>query len=517
MEQVVANIYAACLSAEAEPHADLVDLTINAVQDGLAGPNKDETLGAIFTAVQELTLERQQKGALFRIKLTAIAAAAKALPQNTRDALLRSLRAMGEVARQQALSATSSTITLLVESISKVETAVGQAAAPPAPPMVEAKAEASKAQSNAGVSLQQYLMQHARHAASDKIAFAPDIPLKKMSGALASIGGYVKAEDVVVVIDDTVFGGSKEGVFITNDRVFVKEAFTDLAIYRLESIQHIGAEGRRIFINRRQIVSMTQPDKSDVELLFSAINDYLNFSRSQPARAPAPAPSPAYASPQQPVQAEDEDGEEEGDAFHGFFYFRAAEIHLEQDADSYHERMLMVDMVNASMGLSPFLDDNGFDLSGSAEWVATTDMVHFEALLYVIELCQHLLERKVGLDEPVMTEVRNMFFRELIYPYLASSGDPHTFNHDVGIRAGLYRTAMTSNPNELPKIFELSIQRPAATKMLAPQDKADMHTALSEFAEECWNFNVANAYMRHLSERVEVALVRYANGLRAAR
>lgn len=525
MEQVVANIYAACLSAEAEPHAGLVDLTINAVQDGLAGPNKDETLGAIFTAVQELTTERQQKGALFRIKLTAIAAAAKVLSQNTRDALLKSLRAMGEVANQHSLSATSSTISLLVDSIAKVETAVGQVAPPPASPRVEAKAETPKAQSNAGLTLQQYLVQHARHAESDKIAFAPDIPLKKMSGTLNSIGGYVDAEDVAVVIDDTVFGGSKEGVFITNDRIFVKEAFTDLAIYRLDSIQHIGAEGRKIFINRRQIVSMTQPDKSDLELLFSTINEYLQSLRG----APQPAVNPA-SSHSQYAQADSQESAEiriGTDFFDGLVReMRSAVERGEVDDLEHYE--LIIETVVLSGTLHRFCTAHCPTLSAESRWAVQCDPMRFAIFTYLCSLIQWLLVTKCNFNEDEMTTFMARFLLGVVVPYsgameaehyeyksLRRVANPELYFKESPLLSEWRSTAqgylalMDNEPGELPEAFHDNLEEMGDSIWLWGEEQELLIHRFGKLRDEFLTPNASFAYMRGISQDMENSMVRF--------
>lgn len=351
MESVVGNIYAACLSAEAEPHAELVDMTIAAIQDGMAGSNKDEALSAVFTAVEELAVERKQKGALFRIKLAAIAAAAKSLPQSTRDMLLKSLRAMGEAAQQHALIATTDTINLMVDAIGKAgASAVGQPSSPPVmptptPAAAPTPAPGSKPATN--LTLQEYLKQKGCYVADDKIHFAPDIPLKKISGAMHSMAGLAKAEDIIILLDDTAFGGAKEGVYITNDCVYVKEVMTRLAIYRMEAINHIGTDGGKIFINQRKIAGLMMPDKRDMALLFSAINDYLALTRSKPAQTPTQPPASAATS----AQPEDEEQDHE---HHGFFYMKAANIMFDEEMPDV-VREFLVSFINASMGLFQFL------------------------------------------------------------------------------------------------------------------------------------------------------------------
>lgn len=503
MEQVVANIYASCLSAEAEPNGELVDLTISAIQDGLAGSNKDETLELIFNAVEELGAERKQKGALFRIKLTSIASSAKSLPPQTRSALLKSLSAMGEVAQQHSLTATLDTIKLMSEAISKVDsnTAVGHPASPPVPPVAQKAPPASEApQPKAQLTLIEYLKQHATHAISDKIAFAPDIPLKKLSGALTSIGAYVKPDEVVVLVDDTVFGGSKEGVFITNDRIFVKEKFTDLAIYRLDSIHHLGADGLKIFINHREIVGLTQPDKPDMEMLFSAINDYLMLIR-QKSNPPAPPVPPS-------MDYEEEEEEDGLDEIHGFFYLKAANLYADQDIQQF-ERMLMVDLLNISMGLYQFLLMNGMSPSERAKWFATSDLMHFESLLYVAELAVYLMETKIEAKQSDVEDFNAFVYGHLVFPYTDLFNDESFVTEQMRRRVGLYKALMRNQPTELPVALHACLTNPSFVPLFGGELREDMNFALYHLQAECLSKEVAFAYLRDVSSRVEESLVRY--------
>ncbi|OOG51240.1 hypothetical protein B0E50_00490 [Rhodanobacter sp. C01] len=114
-----------------------------------------------------------------------------------------------------------------------------------------------------------------REMDSDKIFFSPNIPAKKLDGALRSIGHLVKPQDILVVIDDTVFGGAKEGLFITNSAIYVKEPFTELAVYPMNSIGVIRAENTTIYINDDKVVSLTQPEKMPLGWLFSQLDDFV--------------------------------------------------------------------------------------------------------------------------------------------------------------------------------------------------------------------------------------------------
>ena len=59
----------------------------------------------------------------------------------------------------------------------------------------------------------------------ERVFVAPHIPRKKLLGALDSYGEGLRAQDIVVLIDDTVFGGAREGVLITEAQIRAKAKF----------------------------------------------------------------------------------------------------------------------------------------------------------------------------------------------------------------------------------------------------------------------------------------------------
>jgi hypothetical protein len=523
MEQVIANIYAACLSAEPEPNAELVDLTISAIQDGIAGPNKDEALSAIFTAVEELSTERRQKGALFRIKLASIAAAAKTLPKNIVDTLLNSLKALAEVAQLHSLSATTDTINVIRNTIEKKEsTAVGQPAPSPDPRKTQSTPGVPKMPSKGRLTLQEYLKQSGKIVSSDRIYVAPDIPLKKISGALHSTSGAITAEEIIVLIDDTVFGGAKEGVYITNDRIFVKAIMASLATYRLDGMQHIGADGRKIFINQREIVGLNQPDKRDLGILFSAINEYLTLARTQPTSTQAPSHGTSQITSEEEDEEEEEvegeeeevedEEEEELDSEHGFFYSKAAELYFISD-DKHRDRMLLIDLVNTAMGLNQFLLRQGLSVSEDAQWIATSDVVHFESLLYVTELTLFLLETNLSLKKETMDAFTQFVYQSLYFPYVGLFTNEAVIEEQLKIRVGLYRLMLRNNPNELPKLLLSFLTHPSARLAYDDERQEVIESAILQLQSEGLTEEITEVYIREISEGVRSSLMRYSDSL----
>lgn len=116
-------------------------------------------------------------------------------------------------------------------------------------------------------------------ATFDKVFFAPNIPPNKLAGAVGSLGGRVLPEDIVVLVDDTAFGGAKEGIYITNDAIFVKEVLTPLSCFPFGSIRSIQADRNKLYINGQKIVSLTMPEKLQLNRLFHEISGYIDSTR----------------------------------------------------------------------------------------------------------------------------------------------------------------------------------------------------------------------------------------------
>lgn len=57
---------------------------------------------------------------------------------------------------------------------------------------------------------------------STSIFISPNIPMKKLNGALSSYGQQINEDEVIVLFDDTVFGGAKEG-FIITEKIFASK------------------------------------------------------------------------------------------------------------------------------------------------------------------------------------------------------------------------------------------------------------------------------------------------------
>lgn len=113
--------------------------------------------------------------------------------------------------------------------------------------------------------------------ASDNIYFSPVIPNKKLQGAMSYLPHGVNPNDVLMLIDDTVFGSAKAGMCLTAKGLFYKESFEDEQAYLFEHIQQVEADigvlTSSILINGRDELNFSQLDKGVVRILAAFLNE----------------------------------------------------------------------------------------------------------------------------------------------------------------------------------------------------------------------------------------------------
>lgn len=109
----------------------------------------------------------------------------------------------------------------------------------------------------------------------ERVFMAPHIPRKKLLGALESYGEGLRAQDVVVLIDDTVFGGAQEGVLITEAQIRGKAKFEAVDIRLLGCLTQITAHGAHVRIHGEPFISLSIPNPDDLRLLFDTVSEHL--------------------------------------------------------------------------------------------------------------------------------------------------------------------------------------------------------------------------------------------------
>jgi hypothetical protein len=116
---------------------------------------------------------------------------------------------------------------------------------------------------------------------SSETYFSPNIPLNKLDGALVSYGynAKVNAKDVIVLMDDTVFGSAKDGLIITDEYIVIKEGFTRSQTFVLNYMTDIKSQDGSIFIADRKVAKMTLVGKSELAYVFNVISRWMSLIR----------------------------------------------------------------------------------------------------------------------------------------------------------------------------------------------------------------------------------------------
>jgi DnaJ-domain-containing protein 1 len=119
----------------------------------------------------------------------------------------------------------------------------------------------------------------------DNFYFHPHIPPRKMSGAKSSyLPASVQPDDILILIDDTVFGGSKEGLVVTENAIYLKVPFESPKSYPLSQIQSVawdkGVLSTMLYING--IEGVKKPSIMEfVQLISSCIGQHSGHANAQ--------------------------------------------------------------------------------------------------------------------------------------------------------------------------------------------------------------------------------------------
>lgn len=186
------------------------------------------------------------------------------------------------------------------------DTGVSQAEAAPAAPVVTATATTVTATAVAAppasaASFAEAVKLLATRLRHDKIHCAPHIPEKKLSAALASYGSKIDAQDVLVLIDDTVFGGAKEGIVISKDKLALKALMDSPRLFHLPFVQSIAMKKRALLVNGNEIVQLTQLGQGELGEFFEEVTRLLALRADDASEASEAVPTTTQ---QQPVAAD---------------------------------------------------------------------------------------------------------------------------------------------------------------------------------------------------------------------
>jgi hypothetical protein len=109
-----------------------------------------------------------------------------------------------------------------------------------------------------------------------RIHIAPDIPQKQLGNALQTYGLKPGAQDIVVLIDDTMLGSGKDGCLLCEDKLIVRESFSEPKFIDYASVKSLSVNGSKIAINGSRTFSFQMPTASDMGAVFLVLSQWIS-------------------------------------------------------------------------------------------------------------------------------------------------------------------------------------------------------------------------------------------------
>lgn len=145
-----------------------------------------------------------------------------------------------------------------------------------------------------------FLYEAARKVISDKVYVRPGIPAKKLQSAINAYGEGVAPEEVIVLVDDTLFGSAKDGILVTDKNLYIKIFTESLCTYEWEHVKSIKIDKRIIYVNGIASGKLVQITEKDIGNLFGMIDGFI----SEQVSSGTPVPSLAKTTPHSTAELE---------------------------------------------------------------------------------------------------------------------------------------------------------------------------------------------------------------------
>ena len=144
------------------------------------------------------------------------------------------------------------------------------------------------------------LADYGRRITNDKIHLAPDIPAKKLANARKAYAQTTPDEEVLALVDITVFGGAKDGMVLTDRRLYCHELMQEPASFDLHDIADIrldlGVLNHKVMINGVQALQVSLDMTQGTKLFLKMIRHLAGVPEiaepPSPPESPNPPPTP---------------------------------------------------------------------------------------------------------------------------------------------------------------------------------------------------------------------------------
>jgi hypothetical protein len=114
-----------------------------------------------------------------------------------------------------------------------------------------------------------------------RMYLAPKIPLKKLSGAISSYANDVDPDDVLLLVDDTIWGGAGDGILVLEGRVIFKELGDSRLPVSMDKLVDLRIEDNAIYLRARRLIKLNMTAPAEISWVFTLIRDYARLRDTQ--------------------------------------------------------------------------------------------------------------------------------------------------------------------------------------------------------------------------------------------
>ena len=114
-----------------------------------------------------------------------------------------------------------------------------------------------------------------------QLFFSPRIPGVKLSNAIAAYAQTESSREVIALLDDTVFGGAKDGLLLTRKGLYFHEMFGAPLFIRLEDIKDISIKDKDIYVNNAKCLTCSLLSKEYMPMLASLLSELVGVLREE--------------------------------------------------------------------------------------------------------------------------------------------------------------------------------------------------------------------------------------------
>lgn len=369
----------------------------------------------------------------------------------------------------------------------------------------------------------------------DKVFVAPNIPMKKLEGALQNYGRGITREEVLALVDDTVFGGAKEGALVTSGLVRCKAIFTDPVVIDLAELPRIRTEKNRVYVGGSEIFRFNIPEAHEVDALFTALEEYLVLAAAGSPQTLGPAPAQTSVNQTSPEPSAGERafmGSEKG-----FYRDLARQFRNEldnlpagrsdNDVEARRTLQLIVRILDLSESFGDYAAAQVPGLKAVDRLLLSSDVVRFEVMVYVLTLAGHLLGTESGFDDDQVGEFIAPLMMALLLPYvveverlgerrtLKNLSNPLSAIRDSAVfeyyrrRAARYADVLSRDAEMLNDAFRSYMCGPCAPEGYEPITAVQIQSYCSDVMGSILTRDIAFEFLRRASAGTELALIEY--------